>query len=147
MAPKPLLGGPVRWSWLVRSCPVVAARTDPPRPFMLDKGNSIRFVVGRRNSQHLEHDRNLIAACSADCGCKPVYRSGNETTAEAISRPRLPVMTISRCASIGLSTPSALFLISPALQSIACDLVARVVKCYHVMTVLRGLLMCGPAPA
>jgi len=54
------------------------------------------------------------------CGCKPVYRGGNETTAEAISRPRLPVMTISRCASIVLSTPSALFLISPALQSIAC---------------------------
>ena len=44
------------------------------------------------------------------CGCKPVYRGGNETTAEAISR----------CASIVLSTPSALFLISPALQSIAC---------------------------
>src|ERR1700710_632211 len=54
------------------------------------------------------------------CGCKPVYRGGNKTTAEAISRPRLPVMTISRCASIVLSTPSALFLISPALQSIAC---------------------------
>ena len=54
------------------------------------------------------------------CGCKPVYRGGNKTTAEAISRPRLPVMTISRCASIVLSTPSALFLISPALQLTAC---------------------------